>query len=207
MLDSRARHDSDPHDCLAARRFRRPPWSRSCRHHGGLARRRTRRRPGCEFPAEVRQQFLDAYAQASKGIAPGSGADSDGPARPIRCIRTSRPRGCSAGSMIRRPLRRSRHSSTATAISRSRARSGASWLMALALRKQWDAYLAAYRAGRGRHRSPRAAMRYAARIALGRTDGLADRSSREWSAPKSLPPACDPAFDWLRVAGTADVRR
>ena len=29
-----------------------------------------------EFPAEVRQQFLDAYAQASKGMAPAAGADS-----------------------------------------------------------------------------------------------------------------------------------
>ncbi len=42
---------------------------------------------------------------------------------------------------------------------------------------------------------------YAARIALGRTDGLADKIITEWSAPKSLPPVCDPAFDWLKSQG------
>ena len=31
--------------------------------------------------------------------------------------------------------------------------------------------------------------------------GVADKVIAEWSAPKSLPPICDPAFDWLRAQG------
>jgi soluble lytic murein transglycosylase len=41
----------------------------------------------------------------------------------------------------------------------------------------------------------------AARVALGRTEGLADAVTSTYLSPRSLPPACDPAFDWLRTQG------
>ena len=47
----------------------------------------------------------------------------------------------------------------------------------------------------------------AARAALGRDDGLEEAIAEQWLTPRSLPEACDPAFDWLRSrnALTADL--
>ena len=42
---------------------------------------------------------------------------------------------------------------------------------------------------------------FAARIALGRTEGLEREVIEQWSQPKSLPPVCDTAFDWARDRG------
>lgn len=75
-----------------------------------------------------------------------------------------------------------------------------SWLMELALRRKWEAYLAAYRADLDDTVAARCNA-FEARIALGRTQGLADEVAAQWLHPKSLPPACDPAFDWLRSQG------
>ena len=75
-----------------------------------------------------------------------------------------------------------------------------SWLMTLAERKAWAPYLAAYR--EDVDDSAAARCNYlAARVALGRTEGLADTVSATYLSPRSLPPACDPAFDWLRTQG------
>jgi soluble lytic murein transglycosylase len=72
-----------------------------------------------------------------------------------------------------------------------------SWLMALAERKDWGRFLAAYRPDVD---DTTAALCGAlgARVALGRVDGLADDIIKAWLTPNSMPPACDPAFDWLR---------
>ena len=74
------------------------------------------------------------------------------------------------------------------------------FLMALALRKQWDAYLTAYRPDVDDTIAARCNA-FAARIALGRTEGMANDVVEQWSVPKSLPPACDPAFEWARAQG------
>jgi soluble lytic murein transglycosylase len=74
------------------------------------------------------------------------------------------------------------------------------WLMTLAQRKAWEPYLAAYR----EDVSDSAAARcnaLAARVALGRIEGLAEATTATYLSAKSLPPACDPAFDWLRARG------
>ncbi|HSW34413.1 MAG TPA: hypothetical protein VLH36_12450, partial [Steroidobacteraceae bacterium] len=72
-----------------------------------------------------------------------------------------------------------------------------SWLMDLALRKQWDAYLAAYREDLDDTVAARCNA-LAARIALGRTTGLEEPATAMYLSPGSLPPACDPVIDWLR---------
>jgi soluble lytic murein transglycosylase len=75
-----------------------------------------------------------------------------------------------------------------------------SWLMTLAERKAWAAYLAAYREDVDDSAAARCNF-LAARVALGRTDGLADAVTATYLSPRSVPPACDPAFDWLRAQG------
>jgi soluble lytic murein transglycosylase len=72
-----------------------------------------------------------------------------------------------------------------------------SWLMELALRKQWDAYLTAYREDLDDTAAARCNA-LAARIALGRTAGLEESATAMYLTPSSLPPACDPVIDWLR---------
>jgi len=81
-----------------------------------------------------------------------------------------------------------------------------SWLMSLARRKAWEPYLAAYREDVDDTVAARCNT-LAARVALGRTEGLAEIVAETYLSPRSLPPACDPAFDWLRSQGrlTADL--
>lgn len=75
-----------------------------------------------------------------------------------------------------------------------------SWLMTLAERKDWTRFLAAYRPDVD---DTTAALcgALSARVALGRTEGLADDVINAWLSPKSLPEACDPPFDWARAQG------
>src|SRR5512137_14452 len=75
-----------------------------------------------------------------------------------------------------------------------------SWLMSLAGNQAWEPYLAAYREDVDDTVAARCNA-LAARVALGRMDGLADAATATYLTPKSLPPACDPAFDWLRSQG------
>ncbi len=74
------------------------------------------------------------------------------------------------------------------------------FLMNLALRRQWEPYLEAYRADVDDTIAARC-NGFVARIALDRTEGMGADVVDQWLAPKSLPPACDPAFDWARARG------
>ena len=74
------------------------------------------------------------------------------------------------------------------------------WLMQLAGSKRWDTYLSIYRAELDDSLAARCNA-YVARIALGRTDGMATQALADWESPKSLPSACDPAIGWLRAQG------
>ena len=76
----------------------------------------------------------------------------------------------------------------------------ARWLMQLAGSKRWDTYLSVYRTELDESLAARCNA-YAARIALGRTDGMAAQALADWESPKSLPSACDPAIGWLRSQG------
>ena len=69
--------------------------------------------------------------------------------------------------------------------------------MELALRKQWDTFLTAYREDLDDTAAARCNA-LAARIALERTAGLAESATAMYLSPESLPPACDPVIDWLR---------
>jgi len=82
-------------------------------------------------------------------------------------------------------------------VSRSLRRS---WLMALAERKDWQTYLGAYREDVDDTVAARCNA-LAARVALGRTDGLAEDATAAYFSSKNLPSACDPATVWLRDKG------
>jgi soluble lytic murein transglycosylase len=75
-----------------------------------------------------------------------------------------------------------------------------SWLMTLAQRKAWQPFLAAYREDVDDSAAARCNW-LTARVALGRTEGLADDVTATYLSPKSVPSACDPAFEWLRAQG------
>jgi soluble lytic murein transglycosylase len=71
------------------------------------------------------------------------------------------------------------------------------WLGDLGRRKQWETYL--------RHSDVEIDTNLtlrchalAARVALGRDDGLEEAVAAQWLTPESLPDTCEPAFDWLR---------
>jgi soluble lytic murein transglycosylase len=74
------------------------------------------------------------------------------------------------------------------------------YLMTLALGKRWEAFLAAYDPEIDDTVAARCNA-FAARIALGRTEGLEREVIEQWSQPKSLPPVCNTAFDWARDRG------
>jgi soluble lytic murein transglycosylase len=154
---------------------------------------------GADSLAEGRRQFLAAYAAAG-GKAPGmDAADSDVlrayPLYPyvIAARLQNRLDDPAAAPAIRAFLDTYGDQPAGQSL-RSR------WLMALAASKRWDDYLSVYRADIDDTVAARCNA-YAARIALDRTDGLADLVIAEWDVPKSVPPACDPAFDWLRARG------
>ena len=74
-------------------------------------------------------------------------------------------------------------------------------LPSLAERRQWAPFMSVY----AQTVTPDQALRcrsLEARIALDRTDGLADAIKAEWLTPRSTPAECDAAFDWLRARGT-----
>lgn len=72
------------------------------------------------------------------------------------------------------------------------------WLDSLAKRQRWELFLNHYRnaaASDGQR-----CHSFSARIALGRTDGLAADIAAQWLAPQSIP-ECETAFAWLRSQG------
>ena len=74
------------------------------------------------------------------------------------------------------------------------------WLSSLAERRLWSRFLENYDASR----DPSIALQcqaFAARIALGRIDGLQAAVAETWLAPRSLPDECDAAFDWWAARG------
>jgi soluble lytic murein transglycosylase len=73
-----------------------------------------------------------------------------------------------------------------------------SWLQSLARRSQWDLFLEVYRDD-GASNAARC-QSFAARIALGRTDGLVDQITPQWLMPHGMP-ECDAAFAWLKEQG------
>lgn len=77
------------------------------------------------------------------------------------------------------------------------------WLTSLARRKAWGAFLAQYVEADAKDPVLRCHA-LAARIAPGRTDGLAQQAADAWLTPRSAPDECDAVFDWLRAQGRLD---
>jgi soluble lytic murein transglycosylase len=148
--------------------------------------------------AAARAEFRSAYALADAAVT-GAPADSEAlrsyPLYPY--LVSARLRGRlddpTAATAIEAFLRE--HGSQPVAKSLRRG-----WLMTLSMRKAWEPYLAAYREDVDDTNAARCNA-LAARVALGRTEGLADDVSKTYLSPTSLPGACDPAFDWLRSQG------
>ncbi len=148
--------------------------------------------------SEARAEFQAAYAAAAKP-GPGGAADSDAlrayPLYPYLLAARLQPRldDPAAVPEIQAFLDRYGDQPASRSVRRG-------FLMNLALRKQWDAYLAAFRPDVDDTVAARCNA-FAARIALGRTEGLGREVVEQWSQPKSLPPVCDRAFDWARERG------
>ncbi len=154
---------------------------------------------GADPLADGRRQFLAAYAAADSGGAVAATADSDVlrayPLYPyVIAARMQRQLDDPAAAPAIRTFVDTYSDQPVGRSLRSR------WLMALAVSKRWDDYLSAYRADLDDSVAARCNA-YAARVALGRTDGLAALVIAEWDVPSSVPPTCDPAFDWLRARG------
>ncbi len=149
--------------------------------------------------ADARRQFIEAHAQATTSRTAGPATDSDAlrayPLYPyLEAARLQRRfADPTAAAGIDAFLQRHGDEPVARSLRRS-------WLMELALRRQWTAYLAAYRPDVDDTVAARCNS-FSARLGLGRTDGLADDVAAQWLSPKNLPDACDPAFDWLKAQG------
>ena len=147
--------------------------------------------------AAARHEFQDAYQRAAE--APPELADQDSAA--LRAyplypyLQASRLQGRledpAAAADIQAFLQAQGSAPAARSLRRG-------WLMALAQRKAWEPYLAAYREDVDDTTAARCNA-LAARVALGRHEGLAEDATAAYLNPRSLPPACDPAFDWLRT--------
>jgi soluble lytic murein transglycosylase len=74
------------------------------------------------------------------------------------------------------------------------------WLQVMAESKRWARYLEVYDPDIDDNITARCDA-LVGRAALGPDDGLADAVTEVWMSPRSLPKACDPAFDWLRTRG------
>lgn len=72
------------------------------------------------------------------------------------------------------------------------------WLTSLGERAEWAAFLGAYRADVAD--DVLRCFYFTARIALERTDGLAEEIASQWLTPRSVPD-CEQPFDWLRAQG------
>ena len=148
--------------------------------------------------AGVRGEFKAAYAAAARpsAVPPADGAAlREHPLYPYLLAARLTPRidDPAAGPEIQAFLERYGDQPVSRPLRRE-------YLMTLALGKRWEAYLAAYRPEIDDTVAARCNA-FAARIALGRTEGLEREVIEQWSQPKSLPPVCDTAFDWARDRG------
>ena len=149
--------------------------------------------------AAARREFIAALEQAQRGVPLPPAGDSEAlrsyPLYPyLQAARLQRRFGDPAAAP---EIQEFLEAHAGAPVSASLRRS---WLMELALRRQWEAYLTTYREVLDDTIAARCNA-FEARIALGRTEGLADEVAAQWLHPTSLPPACDPAFDWLRSQG------
>ena len=148
--------------------------------------------PADEY-ASVRTQFRIAYAAAQAGLHDGATTDSDElrtyPLYPyLQAARLQQQ--LSADAAIEQFL-----DDHADASYTRELRSA--WLGDLARRNRWETYLE-YDRGETETDPALRCHALAARAALGLHDGLQQDIVDEWLKPRSLPEACDPAFDWLR---------
>ena len=154
---------------------------------------------GDDAYAEGRRLFMSAYAAAGSatGGAPAQDSEAlrDYPLYPYLIAARLEPRlgDPAADADLRAFIDRYGDQPVGRSL---RAR----WLMQLAGSKRWDTYLSVYRSELDDTLAARCNA-YAARIALGRTDGMAAQALVDWESPKSLPSACDPAIGWLRAQG------
>ncbi len=129
--------------------------------------------------ADARRAFLDARAQATTGRPAMPAPDSDAlrayPLYPyLEAARLQRRfADPAAAAEIEAFLQRHGDQPVARSLRRS-------WLMELALRRQWSAFLAAYRPELDDTLAARCGS-FSARLALGRLDGLADNVTAQYA--------------------------
>ncbi len=152
--------------------------------------------------ASARARFRAAYAAAQTGDAPPVAPDGDElrtyPLYPyLQAARLEHALG--ADGAIGEFLDEHGEAPYTASLRRT-------WLEDLARRKRWETYLEHFGADAETSVTLRCHA-LTARAALGRDDGLTQDIAAQWLVPRSVPEACDPAFDWLRSrnALTADL--
>jgi soluble lytic murein transglycosylase len=154
--------------------------------------------------AAQRKAFVDAYRDAEAGLpAPSGGDDPSLVAYPLHpYVQAARLRAAVArlpatataqptDAEVRAFLARHGDEPVARLLRRP-------WLLSLAARRQWPAFLEAY----AQARAPDQALRcnaLRAQLATGDGGGLAGPAVAEWLTAESADDACDPVFDWLRA--------
>ena len=141
----------------------------------------------------VRTRFRVAYAAAQAGGSASTAPDDDAlrvyPLYPyLQAARLERNLGADAA------IAEYLHEHGAAPYTRSLR---GAWLADLGRRRQWETYLEHYDDDLDTDVTLRC-HDLAARAALGRDEGLEEAIVEQWLTPRSLPDACDPAFDWLR---------
>jgi soluble lytic murein transglycosylase len=162
---------------------------------------------GAEDWASVRQAFLDAMAVASISPTPAPG-DPDAlrqyvlyPYLQAARLRTELALLTPASTSLTVPtLPLDDRIATFLASQGTRPvvrRLRDDWLTSLATRRAWSTLLAQFDPQRDTQPTIRC-QALAARIALGRTDGIVDDLKSLWLTPRTLPDACDAGLDWWR---------
>ncbi len=150
--------------------------------------------------AGVREQFLLTYTAVQGGLSAPASLDSEAlqayPLYPYlqaaRIERALRDRRSDADDDVRDFLRTHDDQPFARNLHRS-------WLRSLADRERWATFLENFRPDLADDRLRCEYLR--ARVAVEQTDGLAALLMDQWRTPRQLPPACEPAFQWLRDQG------
>jgi len=159
--------------------------------------------------AGVRDEFIAAHAAARSAASPSTRPDSEAlrryPLYPyleaarLRAILTAAKGAgeADADAMTAEFLARHGGEPAASGVRRT-------WLASLARRRAWDRFLSQYGEAEAKDATLRC-QALAARLALQRTEGLAEAAAQAWLTPRSAPDECDPAFDWLRAQGRLDA--
>ena len=152
--------------------------------------------------ADVRKAFQDAYARAATSIGDSGASDSESlksyPLYPYLQAERIEQALMAGGDDIDQVDKRAAEFMATYGQQPVSRNLRHAWLDSLAHRSQWNQFLAIYH-DVGVSEATRCES-FVARIALGKTEGLAADIAKAWLTPHSLP-ECDRPFTWLKENG------